>query len=460
MELEERIKEELESNPALEYSGEEVGATPDDPYDTDAPDDFDSDADDEMLRDDDSEKIGLDDYLRDESDDGGGYDYSGDNEKPAFTIRQEESFHQQLLDQLSMLQLDEHQTRVAEQIIGSINDDGYLSREVGAIVDDLAFGQNVLTTEQEVQQLIRLIQTFDPPGIAAYTLQECLLVQLRMLPTTRATKSAIDIIQHHYESFIRKHFDKIQKQLSLTEADFRKAVDCIVKLNPKPGLSFGGGSESKKYIIPDFFVDNENGILQVMLNSKNAPELRISEGFKELLQNFEKTNKRDKQQAEAVGFIKQKLESAQWFIDSIKQRQHTLLQTMRAIVDFQKNFFLTGDETTLRPMILKDIAQLTDMDISTVSRVANSKFVQTEFGTYSLKFFFAERITMDNGEEVSNKEIKSILSDIIAGENKQQPYRDEVLTEMLAEKGYNISRRTVSKYREQLMIPVARLRRE
>lgn len=457
VEMEMRIKEELEINPALEYSSdayeEDIYKSDEVPMDTES-------IDESSLKDDESEQIDIDDYIRNESDDSG-YDYSGDNDKsPYNSIRYEEGFHQHLLDQLRMLYLNETEEKIAEQIIGSINDDGYLGREVNAMVDDLAFGQNIIVTAADVQRIIKQIQTFDPPGIAAYTLQECLILQLKRVGKPKEViNNAIEILDRHYDIFIRKHYDKITRSMHLSEADFKLALDQILKLNPKPGGSFEGSGAGSTYIVPDFFVDNNDGVLEIMLNSRNAPELRISEDFKEMLSSYEKAGKKDKKKTEAVSFIKQKLESAQWFINSIRQRQTTLLQTMNAIVHFQKAFLLTGDEAQLRPMILKDVAEVTGLDISTVSRVANSKYVQTQFGTFSLKHFFSERIYLENGDEISNREIKSYMNELVASEDKQQPLRDEDITEMLIKRGYNISRRTVAKYREQMMIPVARLRR-
>lgn len=458
LEMETRIKEEMEINPALEYNTEDEHG---DIYEDDADEPIQDSLDDVSLQDDQAEQIDIDDYLRNEGDDGG-YDYgSGDNEKGTYnSVRYEVDFHQNLLDQLNMLDLSENELLIAEQVIGSINDDGYLSRAVSAIVDDLAFSRNVITTDDEVEKIIQKIQTFDPPGIATYTLQECLILQLRRIGKPKEIITiSIAILDKHYDLFIKKHFDKIKKALKIDEDLFQKAIDQVLKLNPKPGSAFEGNSTSNNYILPDFFVDNNEGVLEIMLNSKNAPELRISQEFKEMLTAYDKGDKKDKKNTEAVNFIKQKLDSAQWFINSIRQRQTTLLQTMSAIAHFQKEFLLTGDETTLKPMILKDVAEVTNLDISTVSRVANSKFVQTQFGTFSLKHFFSEKITMDNGEEVTNKEIKSKIAEIIGAENKKKPLRDEDIMDILAKKGYNISRRTVAKYREQLMIPVARLRK-
>jgi RNA polymerase sigma-54 factor len=375
----------------------------------------------------------------------------------------EASFHDYLLEQLGMTKLDERQMRIAEQIVGSIDDDGYLRRDTGAIVDDLAFRQNIQSNNAEIEQLIRLIQQFDPAGIAARDLQECLLLQLyRRQPESPdpSIDDAIQILEHHFDEFTKKHYEKIQRSLELGDEDIRDAVAQIIRLTPKPGGNVGENNSAESYVIPDFFVFNNTGKLEITLNSKNAPDLRISEGYRDMLKEYDRGSKKDRRQKEAVMFIKQKIDAAKWFIDAIKQRQHTLYVTMEAILEHQREFFLTGDETTLRPMILKDIAEKTNLDISTVSRVANSKFVQTEFGTYRLKFFFSESLSTESGEEVSTREVKKILSDMVEGESKKRPLSDEKLTEMLQQKGYNIARRTVAKYREQLNIPVARLRKE
>ena len=362
-------------------------------------------------------------------------------------------------EQLHLLDLDEHQFAIAEQIVGSLDDDGYLRRELEAIVDDLAFTRNVITDEKEIEHILRMIQRFDPPGVGARTLQECLLIQIeRKEEKTETTEIAHRILKQYFEAFTKKHYEKLMRQLNVEEAVLKEAIDEIIHLNPKPGGSVETSKVSQQVIIPDFTININNGVLEVSLHSRNAPDLRISEGFKEMLQSYART--KDKKQKEAVLFIKQKIDSAKWFIDAIKQRQHTLTVTMQAIVERQKEFFLSGDETKLRPMILKDIAEMTNLDISTISRVANSKFVQTEFGTLSLKYFFSESLQTDSGEEVSTREVKKILSDMVGGEEKDKPLSDERLTEMLKEKGYNIARRTVAKYREQLGIPVARLRKE
>lgn len=459
--LEERIKEEMEINPALEQGHEHE----DDEYNLkDSKDD--EYEDDVELSNDDAEKVDLDDYLKHEDDDHTkeyNHEYYGnqDSEQTGTPVRVETSFHDHLEQQVGMLGLDERQRDIAEQIIGSIDEDGYLRREPIALVDDLAFGQNITTNEQEVKQLIKRIQQFEPAGVCASTLQECLSIQLeRIEPKTKIVEDAIEVIRHNFNEFTKKHYDKIQKHLGANNEDFKEVIGTIIRLNPKPGSAFAIVNKAESYILPDFFVHNNNGKLELSLNSKNAPELRISGEYREMMKAYDEGNKKDKRQKEAVMFIKQKLDSAKWFIDAIKQRQHTLMQTMQAIVDFQKEFFLTGDEMNLKPMILKDIAEITDLDVSTVSRVANSKFVQTEFGTFKLKYFFSESLQTESGEEVSTREVKSILQDIIDEENKRKPFSDEKLTKMLQEKGYNIARRTVAKYREQLNIPVARLRKE
>ena len=465
--LEDRIQEELEENPALEN---EVGQN-DDEYDlggndeSGSDDEYDEMGDDVELSNDTAEKVDLDDFLKHEDDGDRNYDYGddyygADNERQVTPARVETNFHDHVLDQLGMLELDDRKHKIAEQIIGSLDEDGYLRREVTSLADDLAFGQNIETTEEEINELIKQIQQFDPAGICVWNLQECLLLQLKRMPDSKPLRDAITVLDKYFNEFIKKHYDKIQRQLNLNDEDFKNVINIIIKLNPKPGSSFAVLNKAESYIIPDFFVFNNNGILELSLNSKNAPELRVSEGYKEMMRAYERGQKKDKRQKEAVMFIKQKLDSAKWFIDAIKQRQHTLLHTMQAIMDFQKEFFLTGDEAALRPMILKDIAQMTALDVSTVSRVANSKFVQTEYGTHKLKYFFSEALQLDSGEEVSTREVKMILNEIIGAENKRKPYSDEHLTDMLVEKGYHIARRTVAKYREQLNIPVARLRKE
>lgn len=461
--LDERIKEEMEENPALELDE-------DDQHDEfeEAKDEFDDE--DEYDESDGSEdeydNIDISDYVQDGDDDIADYklkdeNYGDDEEKKSVPIKTETSFYEMLIAQLGLLKLDEKEYKIAEQIVGSIDEDGYLRRETSAIVDDLAFRQNIIATDAEVEAVISRIQRFDPPGVGARDLRECLLLQLqRQKLEGKNVDTAITAINKYFEEFTKKHYEKIQRGLNLSDDQLREVMQQIIRLNPKPGGNVGGINKAESYVVPDFFIYNNGGKLELTLNSKNAPELRISEGYRDMLKEYDRGSKKDKRQKEAVLFIKQKIDAAKWFIDAIKQRQHTLLSTMTAIMNHQHEFFLTGDETTLRPMILKDIAEKTGLDISTVSRVANSKFVQTEFGTYRLKFFFSESLSTESGEEVSTREVKKILSDFIEGENKRKPLSDERLTELLQEKGYNIARRTVAKYREQLNIPVARLRKE
>ncbi len=461
--LEERIKEELEENPALETA--EDGH--EDNFE-DAKEEFDSTEDDFESEGSEEEydNIDISEYVSESDDDVGDYKLRDDNypdqeETKTIPHKVETSFHEILLDQLTMLKLDEREAKIAEQIVGSIDDDGYLRRELSSICDDLAFRQNIDSNEQEIEQIVMLIQQFDPPGVAARDLRECLLLQLqRKSGTGRSVETAIKVIDKYFEEFTKKHYEKIQRGLNLNDDEIKDVINQIIKLNPKPGGHVGETNKMENYVIPDFFVFNNMGKLELTLNSKNAPDLRISEGYRDMLKEYDRGAKKDKRQKEAVLFIKQKIDAAKWFIDAIKQRQHTLLSTMQTIMDYQKSFFLTGDETEMRPMILKDIAERTGLDISTVSRVANSKFVQTEFGTYRLKFFFSESLVTDSGEEVSTREVKKILSNLIEEESKKHPLSDEKLTDLLQEKGYNIARRTVAKYREQLNIPVARLRKE
>ncbi|MBS1742729.1 MAG: RNA polymerase factor sigma-54 [Bacteroidetes bacterium] len=460
--LDQRIKEEIEENPALE----QVEEGHEDEFET--KDEF-ADANDEEYEKDGSEEdyenIDISEYVQDGDDEVGDYKLRDDNYPEADDNRViphkvETSFNELMLQQLGLLKLNDQQHKIAEQIIGSLDDDGYLRREVSAIIDDLAFRQNIDTDENELNAIINQIQQFDPPGVCARSLQECLLIQLkRKIDQGKNIELAIKVLDKYFDEFTKKHYEKIQKALDLNDQQLRDIIAQIVKLNPKPGGTIGDSNKGENYVIPDFFITNNNGKLELTLNSKNAPDLRISEGYRDMLKDYDKGTKKDKQQKEAVLFIKQKIDSAKWFIDAIKQRQNTLYNTMEAIMSYQKDFFLTGDETDLKPMILKDIAERTNLDISTVSRVANSKFVQTEFGSYRLKFFFSESLQTDSGEEVSTREVKKILTDLISEESKKHPYSDEKLTELLQEKGYNIARRTVAKYREQLNIPVARLRK-
>jgi RNA polymerase sigma-54 factor len=463
--LEERIKEELEENPALEMSDENS----DDAFSEELKDEFNSDAEEEYDLDgseDEYDNIDISDYVSDSDDEIPDYrtrddNYGGEEEQKVVPVRVNNSFHDLLVAQLGMLNLGDRQNKIAEQIVGSVDDDGYLRRDTTSIVDDLAFRQNIQTDEAEVNTIIKLIQKFEPPGVAARNLQECLHLQLLFLQAEgKNVELEIKIIVKYFEEFTKKHYEKIQRSLNLNEDEFRQVMQTILKLNPRPGGYVSDTDRSEGYIIPDFFIMNNGGKLELTLNGRNAPELRISEGYREMLKDYDKGSSKDRRQKEAVMFIKQKIDAAKWFIDMIKQRQHTLLSTMNAIMQYQKDFFLTGDDTEMRPMILKDIAEITGLDISTVSRVANSKFVQTEYGTFRLKYFFSESLSTESGEEVSTREVKKILSDLIEFEDKKKPVSDERLTELLQEKGYNIARRTVAKYREQLNLPVARLRKE
>jgi len=422
--LEERIKEELEENPALEESADDN--TPENA--DDIQEDFESSEEEfESESTEDYDSVDISDYVNEFDDDVADYKLRDENypeaeEQKTLPYKIETSFHEQLLTQLGMMVLNERDMRIAEQIVGSIDDDGYLRREISSIVDDLAFRQNIDASENEITDMIKKIQQFDPPGVAARDLQECLLLQLQRRKNTSKGSGldmAIDVLTNYFDEFTKKHYDKIQRGLNLTDEQFKEVINQIIKLNPKPGGNIGEVNKAESYVVPDFFIFNNAGKLELTLNMKNAPDLRISGGYKDMLKEYEKGTKKDKRQKEAVLFIKQKIDAAKWFIDAIKQRQQTLFNTMHTIMDYQKEFFLTGDETTLRPMILKDIAERTALDISTVSRVANSKFVQTEFGTYRLKFFFSESLSTDSGEEVSTREVKKILSDLIGDESKR-----------------------------------------
>lgn len=462
--LEQRIKEELEANPALE-EGKENDA--DDEKDPSSEDPFGSadDGDEEAHNDQNREDFNLDAYIDD--DEIPAYKMANNNqgqdvERREIPFAVGQSFQENLLNQLGMRQLNEQEQRIAEYIIGNIDDDGYLRRDTEAIVDDLAFSQNINTDDKTVESLITLIQEFDPPGVGARDLQECLLIQIRKKKPKNATLiTAETILRDFMEEISRKHYDKITKKLEISDADLRDALKEIARLNPKPGNSQSDSQKSVQHIIPDFTLVNNDGQLELQLNSKNAPDLKVSKAYQQMLEEYSNSkNHSSKDQKEAVQFVRQKIDSAKWFIDAIRQRQQTLLFTMQAILDYQFEYFSTGDETKLRPMILKDISEQIGLDISTVSRVANSKYIQTSFGTFLLKSFFSESLSNEAGEEVSTREVKKILEDCIAAEDKRKPVTDDKLALVLHEKGYNIARRTVAKYREQLNIPVARLRKE
>lgn len=481
--LEQRIKEEIEINPALEEADSsdaddypEYEPAEDNNYQEEgeyAPEG----ADEEDTYHEDPYDLG--DYLNEYiEDDDPSYKVKGDSyveeEDRQMPIAVENSFHDFLEQQLGLLAFkDEKERTIALQLIGSIDDDGYLRREINAVIDDLMFLQNTFVSEAEVLAVLKKIQRFDPPGIGARDLQECLCIQLdNKLEQAEqlhdehvaALRLARSIMQDYFDEFTKKHYDKLIRQLNITEEDLKAAIDEIVRLNPKPasGYSGGAGSQSNQYVVPDFIITNSDGELELTLNSRNAPDLRISDQYRDMLRSY-KANLRGRTatrtEKEAVLFIKQKIDSAKWFIDAIKQRQHTLYSTMHAIMEYQYDFFLTGDPKRLRPMILQDIADITGLDISTISRVTNSKYVQTEFGTRLLKDFFSESLQTEEGDEVSTLEVKKILRDLIEAENKRKPLSDEQLTAALQKKGYQIARRTVAKYREQMNLPVARLRK-
>jgi RNA polymerase sigma-54 factor len=475
MELEARIQEELEINPALEEGKDDIfeqGENIDNNSEESYEEEFDNfDGEEESYDDYESngDEVNIDDYLQAEEE---SYktqmnNSGGDDEDRQMPIPVGITFFESLESQLGYLRLDERESIIGKQIIGSLDNDGYLRREIPAIVNDLAFTQNVETNEEEVMNILKKIQRFDPPGVGARNLQECLLIQLKRkkeeeLHTEEECHQlelAIEIIEHNFEEFTKKHYPKIEKRLNISEEELKPIIKIITKLNPKPGET-GEGDGATQYIIPDFIVTNNNGKLDLILNARNAPELRISRSFAEMLDTYHKSNKNDKAIKETISFVKQKLDAAKWFIDAIKQRQQTLLKTMQAIIEFQYDFFLEGDESKLKPMILKDVAEKIGMDISTVSRVANSKTVQTEFGVYPLKYFFSEGIATEGGEDVSSREVKAKLKEFVDNEDKKKPLSDDKLEKMLHDAGYLIARRTVAKYREQLGIPVARLRKE
>ena len=458
-ELAARIEEELEINPALEEGMEMDNDVQEQKEEFD--EEFDDYKEDEFADYEDRD-LDIDSYLHD---DYSGYKMQGDGnggeeEEKEMPIMMVESLTDHLNTQLGFLRLDETKETIGKQIIGSIEADGYIRRPMQAIVNDLAFTQGVYTSIEEVEEVLRAIQTFDPAGIAARDLKECLLLQLdRKSQNEPRIQDAIRIVDEYFDEFSKKHYEKIQKRLGITDEAMKEAISLITKLNPKPGASDDDSSVTQ-FLMPDFILTNNNGKLEIFLNSKNAPELRVSTSFHEMLETYDKSDKNNKSIKETVTFIKQKLDSAKWFIDAIKQRNETLLVTMNAIMHYQQEYFLDGDETKLKPMILKDIAEKIEMDISTVSRVANSKSIQTEFGVYPLKYFFSEGIATDSGEDVSNREVKSVLQGMVDAEDKKRPLSDDKLVKMLNKKGYNIARRTVAKYREQLQIPVARLRKE
>ena len=452
--FEQRLKQELEENPALERGKENATEDFDDTY---SDQDF---GDNEHIKADD---INVDDYLSD--DEIPSYrlyanNYSGDDESKTIPYAAGTSFTQQLTDQLNTFRLNDSDYQIAKFLIGSIDDSGYIRRPMLDLMDDLAFTQNIYTDIETIENVLNVVQQLDPPGVGARDLQECLLIQLQRKVQTPNTELAAAMIENAFEQFTKKHYQKLLKKFSITEIQLKDAIIEIERLNPKPGSSFSNNLRSIEHVVPDFTIKIIEGKLELSLNGRNAPELHVSKSYNEMLLGYKVSKEKSKAQKEAVLFIKQKLDAAKWFIDAIRQRQQTLLLTMSAIMHYQKDYFLSGDEEQLRPMILKDIADKVDMDVSTISRVANSKYVDTPYGTKLIKEFFSESMTNEQGEEVSTREIKSILKTVISEEDKKKPLTDEKLAKILKEKGYPIARRTVAKYREQLDLPVARLRKE
>jgi RNA polymerase sigma-54 factor len=457
IQLEQRIKKELEENPVLEEGREE-----DPEYETDGQDDLGSETE--------KDEFSIEDYIEDDETPNyrlNSRNYSKDDERSSeipFTVGI--SFRENLETQLGLRGLNEDELALGQYILGNIDDDGYLRRDLENIVDDLAFSMNVSATEGELEKILKIIQDFDPPGVGARSLQECLLLQIDRIISSGGTTDCLvmarKIVQHYFDEFTRKHFDKILNRLNIDDQVLKKAIEEIIRLNPKPGGSYSDPmAKTTAHIIPDFLLEDKEGELELSLNSRNAPDLRINQTYANMLMAYNKERKNQrKDNKEAASFVRQKMDSAKWFIDAIRQRQHTLILAMNAILEFQKPYFESGDEMNLKPMILKDIAELTQLDISTISRVANSKYIQTNFGIFPLKYFFSEGLQTDSGEEVSTREIKKILEECISNEEKRKPLTDDKLAAILKEKGYLIARRTVAKYREQLKIPVARLRKE
>ena len=456
--FEQRLLEEMNENPALEAGKEEEEYVKDE-FETEDYDDYDE-AESERV---DAEEINIDDYLS--NDDTPDYktqinNYSDDDEDHDAPFAAPISFHQDLINQLNTFILNEEDREIAEFLVGSIDDMGYIRRSISDIVDDLAFTQAVYTDEKTVERLMHVIHELEPSGVGARDLQECLLLQLKHKTPTEYIELATDIIENQFDAFTKKHYDKLIQKYNVSNDQLKKAIHEIEKLNPKPGGSFTGNNKVTENIVPDFAIRIVEGKLELSLNGRNAPSLHVSRDYQEMLQTYKVSKDKSTQQKEAVQFIKQKLDSAKWFIDAIRQRQETLFVTMNAIMHYQEDFFLEGDETKLKPMILKDIADIVGLDISTISRVANSKYVETPYGTKLIKEFFSEAMKNDQGEDVSTLEIKKILQNVIEEEDKHKPLPDDQLADILKEKGYPIARRTIAKYREQLDIPVARMRKK
>ena len=452
--FEQRLKQELEENPALERGKEK---------EEDGFDDIYSDQDYEENEKIDADDINIDDYLSD--DEIPSYrlqanNHSADDESKTIPYASGTSFTQLLTDQLNTFRLENQDYKIAKFLIGSIDDSGYIRRSLLDLTDDLAFTQNIFTDVETLEKVLKVVQQLDPPGVGARNLQECLLIQLQRKEQTPDTERAANMIENAFEQFTKKHYQKLLKKFNISEIELKDAILEIERLNPKPGSSFSNNLRSTEHVVPDFTIKIIDGELELVLNGRNAPELHISKSYNEMLLGYKASKEKSRAQKEAVLFIKQKLDAAKWFIDAIRQRQQTLLLTMSAIMHYQKAYFLSGDEEQLRPMILKDIADEVEMDVSTISRVANSKYVDTPYGTKLIKEFFSESMTNDQGKEVSTREIKSILKTVIVEEDKKKPWTDEKLAKILKEKGYPIARRTVAKYREQLDFPVARLRKQ
>lgn len=456
--FEQRLKEEMVENPALETGKEDEYEK--DEYDT--TEDFDDydDYDNERI---DADEINIDEYLSD--DEIPGYktqsnNYSDDDEDRTMPFAAPVSFHQNLIDQLNTFILTDEEREIAEFLVGSIDDMGYIRRSVPDIVDDMAFTQGIYTDEKTTERILHVIHELEPSGVGARDLQECLLLQLKHKTPTASVDLAINILEQQFDAFTKKHYDKLLQKFDISQDQLRAAIDEIEKLNPKPGGAYESSNRTVEHVVPDFAIRIVDGELELTLNGRNAPELHVSKDYQEMLQTYKDSRDKSNAQKDAVQFIKQKLDSAKWFIDAIRQRQETLFVTMNAIMHYQEEYFLDGEEAKLKPMILKDIADMVGLDISTVSRVANSKYVETPYGTKLIKEFFSEAMKNDQGEDVSTIEIKKILETVISEEDKRKPLPDDKLAEILKEKGYPIARRTIAKYREQLDIPVARMRKK
>jgi RNA polymerase sigma-54 factor len=449
--FDQKVQDELEENPALESA--------DISTDTDK-DEFLTESDSQHI---DSHDINVDEYLSD--DEIPNYklninNYSNSDEEKQVPLSSSENMFDYLMSQLSTLSLNEQEYIIAEFIVGNLDENGYLRRDIQSISDDLAFNMNIYSDEEEIERILAKIQQLEPIGIGARDLQECLILQIKEKENNLEKRIAEEILEKHFEEFTKKHYDKIVESLEVELDELKKALDLISKLNPKPGASYSSGDKNNEHITPDFIVSVDEGEVNVILNQRNQPNLNVSQSYQDLMQTYKQSDGNNRELKEAVSFVKQKLDSAKWFIDAIKQRQNTLISTMNAIVRLQKDYFLSGDESDLKPMILKDVAEKVHLDVSTISRVVNSKFASTPYGTHNLKYYFSDSTKNKDGEEISTKEVKNKLLEIIQNEDKSKPFADAILVDKLNEQGYKVARRTVAKYREQLDIPVARLRKE